>query len=121
VESLAFSPNGITLAIRTADGHVVLFDTPSKSRRILVGGPTGAAKLAFSTERQSSRLVFEDTFKTWDVAMGQLQQIVPTDPARVQGLAFSPDGKILRYRQHGSGAKIVGHSNGAADHHVERA
>ena len=98
VKSVAFSPNGKTLASGSADGTVRLWDVATR-RQIggnLDGG--GAVKsVAFSPNGKTLASGSADgTVRLWDVATGQqIGATLTGHTGPVTSVAFSPNGKIL--------------------------
>lgn len=111
---LAFSPDGKTLAVSTADGTVTLYDVSSGSQLHTLSGH-GAAdfghstsevySLAFSADGRTLAVGFgADTSSAhefgpyttlWDVASGSELRTLSEDTSEVLLVAFSPDGKTL--------------------------
>ena len=112
VTSMAFSPDGETLAIGDDDGEIVLWDVatskelghplePFRAEGLAKVGQGGVFSLAFSPKGDT--LASGDgngDVVRWDVATGQeigrpLNRSDSVVPVAVGALAFSPDGKIL--------------------------
>ena len=102
VTTLAFSPDGKTLASTSFYGIILLWDVETGQIRHSLSAHTASiAVLAFSPDNQTLasggywNLDAERTICIWDTHTGQLLTAVEghTDP--IFALAFSSDGQIL--------------------------
>jgi WD40 repeat protein len=104
--SVAFSPDGVTLAICTPDGRILLFDNLSQSERpigtdenraMLKPGNSENCRVRFSPDGKLLASCAEGVLplQVWDIPSGKLRFSVTNESARVDGLAFSPDEKVL--------------------------
>jgi WD40 repeat protein len=108
VYSLAFSPDGKTLAtgsriynqrMSQATGVLKLWDVETgKQRKALTGHTEGIGKLAFSPDGKNLATAASDyTIKWWDLKTGKVLRSFSNADNYFRCLAFSPDGKTLGY------------------------
>jgi WD40 repeat protein len=103
IRSLAWSPDGKTLAAASSDGRIALWDVNTKQERLsflahpnnLDSAFRSSPCLAFSPDGQSLASVSTDqTLRLWDttrgIERGQLQA-----PSRIFAVAFAKDGKTV--------------------------
>lgn len=96
VESLAFSPDGATLAIGDEEGAITLWDVfNGRELKSLKGHSFPAVSVAFSPDGKTIASGSVDkTIKLWSASAWGLKVLEGhTEP--VQTVAFSPDGKTL--------------------------
>ncbi|MCX4884750.1 trypsin-like peptidase domain-containing protein [Streptomyces sp. NBC_00847] len=94
VNSMAFSPDGKTLATAGYDGKVQLWDVPTGKTTAKL---TGHDKfLAFSPDGKTLATAGEgDNVRLWDVATRKTTAILDSHNNEVETVAFSPDGRTL--------------------------
>jgi len=106
VTSVAFSPDGKTLATGCTDGLTYLWNVAARTRSAALVGPVsanlnGVDSVAFSPDGKTlATSYYTSSIYLWDVAT-RTRTAVLTDPGApaqgvgVQSVAFSPDGKTL--------------------------
>ena len=97
VNSVAFSPDGKTLATASDDNTVKLWDTASRKELTSLSGHSSAVySVAFSPDGKSLATASVDrTVKLWDIASGRELATLSGHSGIVESVAFSPDGKTL--------------------------
>jgi WD40 repeat protein len=96
VESVAFSPDGATLASGDRDA-VRLWDTATgEVRAVLQGHTIYVLSVAFSPDGATLASGSQDfTLRLWDVATGEVHAVLQEHTSYVTGVAFSADGTTL--------------------------
>ena len=102
VRSVAFNPDGSTLASGDWDGIIHLWDaTTGQYRNTLTGHTSAVNSIAFSPDGSTLASSSRGIIYLWDAATGQhLRRITPKDrfgEERINSIAFSPDGSILAH------------------------
>jgi WD40 repeat protein len=102
INTLAFAPNGKTLAAGSWDGQISLWDVPSgKELRRILGNPREISQVAFSPDGKLlafKRQGVKSGINLFNPATGKvIHEFVTEDyePA----WAFSPDGKLLAFKE----------------------
>ena len=97
VWSVAFSPDGTTLASSSWDGTVLLWDVASQQEKAILRGHTlGVFSVAFSPDGTTLASGSDDhTVRLWNVASQQEIAVLEGHTDWVESVAFSPDGTTL--------------------------
>ncbi len=100
VYSIAFSPDGKTIASGSSDRTIKFWERQTGALRKSLAGHTGAiTSVAFSADAKT--LVSgsnDDTLKIWNASDGRLLRTIPAFTPGVDGItsvAFSPDGRTI--------------------------
>jgi outer membrane protein assembly factor BamD (BamD/ComL family)/uncharacterized protein YjiK len=95
--SVAYSPDGTTLASGSRDGTVIVWDAVTGERlRTLKGHTYGANSVAFSPDGTTLASGANDnTVIVWDVETGERLRTLEGHARPVESVAFSPDGTTL--------------------------
>ena len=95
VESVAFSPDGKTLAIGDYDGHTYLWNTRNRTRTATFTDNQGVSSVAFSPD---GRILATGNYRghiyLWNVTT-HVKTAALTTPGTAKSVAFSPDGTTL--------------------------
>jgi len=97
VSSVAFSPDGSTLASGSLNGEIILWD-PKKGEMLhtLAGHTTGINSVTFSPDGSTLASGAWDTeIILWDVKSREILHTLTGHTGEINSLAFSPDGSTL--------------------------
>ncbi|ELS32234.1 MULTISPECIES: WD40 repeat domain-containing protein [Pseudanabaena] len=95
VTSVAFSPDGKTIASGSNDKTIKLWNLEGKELRTLIGHRNGVWSVAFSPDGKIIASGSSDyTIKLWNLEGKELQTLTGHSNW-VESVAFSPDGKII--------------------------
>ena len=96
VSSIAFSPEGQTLATGSYDNLVRLFDIHNGELLKTFSGHDGRVwSVAFSPDGKTLASGDGQTVKLWNIESEELLLTLPESDRRIRAIAFSPDGKTL--------------------------
>ena len=95
--SVAYAPDGRTLAAAKSDGSVQLWDAASGKLQFNLSGLGGAVNgIAFSPDGSAIVAAGSDrTLKLWDVRSGKVLRTLATAGSAIQAVSFAPDGKSV--------------------------
>ncbi len=112
VSTLAFSPDGTTLASSHEDGKIRFWDVPSgKLLRSIEAHPVPSWSLSLALSPSGKLLASgaysEPVLRLWDVATGRPLCSADAGGARVSAVAFSPDGQLVATAAGGGSDEFV--------------
>jgi len=119
VQSLAFSPNGEMLAIRS-EKHITLLNADSGKAGVELAG-TGifCGNVVFAPTGNVLVAGAEDgTICVWDARNGALSQRLEGNGSNVDSLVFSTDGRLLYCGQDTGAIHVWSRKNGFVPHHL---
>jgi RNA polymerase sigma factor (sigma-70 family) len=94
VMSVAFSPDGETLAAGLRDGAIRLWDVATGSERVCLRENGQVRAVAFSPDGKTLASARGDQVELWDLATGRMRARLQGHAAWVRAVAFSPDGTL---------------------------
>ncbi len=93
--ALAYSPDGLLLAVGT-DSGLVIYDARQYSELRFIPSPVWVRSVAFSPDGQTLAAGYYDTtVRLWRVSDGALLHELTDHGSWVRSVAFSPDGAVL--------------------------
>ena len=97
ISSVAFAPDGKTLASTGYDEMIQLWDVDSRTLKNTLQGHTDrVTSVVFSSDGQIlASASFDQTVRLWDVETATLKNTLQGHTDRVTSVAFAPDGKTL--------------------------
>jgi WD40 repeat protein len=96
VQSLAFAPDGSSLAVALGDGTIAILDpAAARTRRRLVIKSSLNGNLAFSPDGRTIAGGVMESVCLWDTNTGKMVSRIEGHSDRVNSVGFGPDGRTL--------------------------
>ena len=97
VLTVAFSPNGNTIASGCSDDTVMLWDADTKQlKHTLIGHKSIVTSVIFSSDGKTLvSASYDATVRLWDVETGKLKTVSDKMPSSIVGIVFSPGDDII--------------------------
>ena len=95
VNSVAFSPDGSTLASGSWDGTIRLWNAVTGEHKTTLEGYWGVLFVAFSPDGSTLASGSDDTIRLWNAVTGEHKTTLEGHEGDVNSVAFSPDGSTL--------------------------
>jgi len=113
--SLAFTPDGNTLAAGAADGSLFLFRVSDGKLLRTLAGHTGIVLAVefISSGRTLLSASADQTARLWNVSSGGMQRLINGLSYGVLSAAFSPDGKLLAWGTRDNSVRLYRISDGS--------
>ena len=105
VHSVAFSPDGNTLAAGLVNDTVELWDVETGYKTASLANP-GATALSFSPDGNTLAAASNQAVLLWDVATGTKAPTFAGHSARITSVVFSPDGTTLAAGAQDGGVRV---------------
>jgi WD40 repeat protein len=103
---LAFSPDGLSLALRGTQAALVLCDTKEGGKSRYWRDEEDSTALALAPDGRTIATGGQTGVRVWDPATGKVTQRLENPLPRICALAFSPDGKTLVASGYAGGVRL---------------
>lgn len=95
LRSLAWSPDGGTLAVGRAGKAVSLHDRATGALRAELAHPAGVRAMAFAPDNRTLAVATGSSVVLWDLATNERRMVLRGHTGTVTGVGFTPDGRLL--------------------------